>query len=245
MSKNILLLCHGKRHSLVLCHDNKLLESCPTTGIPLTMKVTNDTYTLDAMKESEADKIADWRKPTTIRKKFNIVTTRCCHYSAFIREQDGGLEDNSFRNVEKVLKKGGYFIYDIATYGVYKFGKYMLNNGYYMNNRNIKGDKWWKNELPEWKKKRKINLVNKKKLEALREDEIGIDNKTNDELYDRIEGLMVLYIEHKYKKLRLIREKKEMNKFYDEIEKKYLTKWEGQRLKSNYDRYPCWHFIKK
>jgi len=230
VNKSILLLCHGERHDL---------EGCPTTGIPLTMKVLKDMYTIDKNEGASPDLVTDWSKPIKISNKFEIVTTRCCMYHVFVNTK-GDLDNTSFKNVEKVLKIGGYFIFSMAPYGLEKFGKYLLRKGYYKENiKNLKDQEWLESKLPEWKGNRKVKLPMKKSL-------MDINRRENDDkLHKQLLELMVMYVENKYKKLKLIRKKSEMDKFNQMIGKKYMTINDTEDVIGNYNKYKnCWYFMK-
>lgn len=114
----ILMLCHGGRWVLT--------SDCPTMGVPITPDAISAMTFVDAQARSHPHVVADWKKPTRLaRHKFDVVTTACCSYDTFIDPDNGTLCSVAFRNVVRVLKPGGFFVFTTAFRGVKAFASHI------------------------------------------------------------------------------------------------------------------------
>lgn len=115
----ILVLCHGGRWVLT--------DNCPTMGVPITPDAITSMTFLSSHIHAHPHIVADWTQPTRIaRHRFDVVTTACCGFDTFLNATTGELCSRAFRNVVRVLKPGGFFIFTTAPAGVRIFAAHTL-----------------------------------------------------------------------------------------------------------------------
>lgn len=115
----ILVLCHGGRWVLT--------DTCPTMGVPITPDAITAMTFVSSHTNANPHIVADWTQPTRIaRHRFDVVTTACCGFDTFLDATTGALCSRAFRNVVRVLKPGGYFIFTTAPAGEKVFAAHIM-----------------------------------------------------------------------------------------------------------------------
>ena len=117
----ILILCHGNRHRF---------SSCNTCSVPITGKSVKSMTMVDLKESVSPDLVLDWKKPIDKKMygKYDAITMMCCDGSVFIDFKGFGFHDESFNNVIKALKKGGYFVMEpLAIVTIKAVAKHILD----------------------------------------------------------------------------------------------------------------------
>lgn len=125
-----------KNRVLMLCHtavDN--LTSCDTSGLPLTLSMMRivESADLPGSAADHPDHGFDLTLPIPnkllrqVRGRYDLVTTMCCNYDAFVRPDGLGLQEQAWRNVSALLKPGGFFLFSTALMGLASLNTFLQN----------------------------------------------------------------------------------------------------------------------
>ena len=118
---------------LLLCHTPLDGSTCRSAGIPVTMSVMQHAQTLDSdggVAASERHHRADLRKPLSatlsrrLGSSFDLVTTVCCDYNAFVRPGGRGLTA-AWANVAALLRPGGFFVFSTSETGLLSLARFL------------------------------------------------------------------------------------------------------------------------
>ena len=111
-SEKILILCHNRRHFLGICD---------TAGIEFTLSSLSKVETLD--EDVSDDDTQTWnidimrpiepRFRSVLESRFDIITTMCCPFVVFMDETKMEPVQQTWNNIEHILKPRGIFILDV------------------------------------------------------------------------------------------------------------------------------------
>ena len=117
VDEKVLILCHNRRH---------FLGNCDTAGIGLTLSSLSKVETLD--EDVSGDDTQTWNidlmRPiepslsSKLKSRFDIITTMCCPYMVFMDETKMEPVQQSWDNIQHLLKPRGIFIFTVSPYAL-------------------------------------------------------------------------------------------------------------------------------
>ena len=125
----VLLLCHKPKDAFYIPDGSH----CESAGIPLSLSVLHHVQTLDIgrVPETATHHRQDLRKPLSASKarqlgsSFDLVTTVCCSYTAFVKPLGQGIEASAWKNVAHMLRPGGFFVFTTAGSGMESLAQFL------------------------------------------------------------------------------------------------------------------------